>query len=154
MKNLLILLALFNAGSIYSQTMNDLKGWRDAEWGMSADTIKILFAKENIIENKAKQVAQLFNLLKIEEYNISGYNYEVNFFFTGNTYKLSQITLTRKLGFSEITSLESLLIEKYGNPIFKVEHPYLCKWNFPSTFIEIDFVEDKSKAIITYKQSK
>jgi len=154
MKKLLIVLVLLNFGYAYSQTMNDVNGWRDAVWGMSVDSVKNLFTKEKIIENTAKQTEHPFSLFRIAEYEVSDLMYEINFFFTENTLKLNQITISRVMGFSEIALVESNFTGNYGKPFVKEEHPYLCKWNFPSTIIEIDFVEEVSKVMITYKQSE
>jgi len=158
MKNLIILLSLFNISLLFSQTSSDIKGWRDAEWGMSVEEVQKIFNTELSEIDNPKAFPNDYYPFMIKSYEIAGQKYDIKFIFKKDNHTLYQIKIVKMLEYGSswrniIVELDAALTEKYGTPYFKSEDPYNCKWSLPSTKIELEYLEVLDGAIfLSYSQ--
>lgn len=125
-------------------SQSDVKGFRTATWGMSVDTVRQLFQNEITLHSQPKAYAGGYCPFTIENYMIDHYKYSVDFIFSSETNLLKQVNVFSEKTISwqmTLSSLESILIEKYGNPTFKGTNPYLSKWTFESSVISLQYIQ-------------
>ena len=129
--------------------IEDINGWRGAEWGMKNDHLLSLFNGEiDFLEEPENKGRDRFCELYIKNFKIYDDSYNVFFVATKDKRELVQITLRLvddngtdfERGFFHI---ERLLTLKYG----KSEYEYNSRissyrhWLFPSTLIMLDYVK-------------
>lgn len=129
----------------------DVQGWREAKWGMTENEILEAFKGEAVRLDKIEEWGQLnlYASIGINNYDIDGNKYGVNFAMDKTTKKLKMVQIslldhTSGLVRTHFRDLEKLLTEKYGAPSFKnasdkILNEIVVSWNFPSTIIEINY---------------
>jgi hypothetical protein len=140
-------------------------GWRDSRWGMTEEQILNTFKGEAVRLPAEKKLAKgNYCNIVIENVKLGISIYQVNFVMDGQTKGLITVRISPaekwnlgdKTTQAEFKDLEKLLIEKYGNPSYRDEmgnpdfskrikgHTNLVtKWNFPTTSIQLSYLEDR-----------
>jgi hypothetical protein len=125
----------------------DVKGWREAKWGMTENEILITFKGEAVRLEKIEEYSSWYAPIGIIDYEIAGDKYKVHFLIDKDKKVLQQVNIIADEGFKEIRykKLEQILTEKYGTPSFKNSDKNESKiaWNFPSTIIELTYIHMK-----------
>jgi len=137
---LVLVVCLATAYSIGQE--KDIKGWRNAKWGMSEDELLSTFRGEAVRLDKISEWPDMFASIWIKDYDIAGNNYDVFFQMDKKSKLLKQVLIggkgKREYSF-EFQKLEQMLTEKYGAPSYKTSSNIATKeaWNYPSTIIEL-----------------
>jgi hypothetical protein len=117
-----VIFTILLCGVVYSSFSQVL--WQNAEYGMTLSQVKGLFPKATEPTEKSTtgpKERQIVELLRLPNYEVSGTNFNVAFYFYNN--KLEQITLrcadklTLYEGQLAFQSISNALTSKYGNPV-------------------------------------
>ena len=129
--------------------IEDIKGWRGAEWGMTSDHLLSLFKGEiELLEEPEDKGRNRFCELYIKNFKIHNDSFNVYFVNTKDKRKLVQIII--KLADDNGTDfergffhLERLLTLKYGKSHYEYDSRISSyrHWLFPSTLIMLDYVK-------------
>lgn len=126
----------------------DVKGWREAKWGMTEDEIIKAFKGEAIHLEKIEDWPDFYAPVGINDFMIEGEPYKVRFLMSKSKKVLQQVSIFAEGGFFNLRykKLEQLLTEKYGAPSFKnvSDDKSTVAWNFPFTIIELTYMNIKS----------
>jgi len=137
---------------IVATAQTDLKGWRYAEWGMTADQVIKVFKGEVEWFEKPAEFENGNAPIGIESYALAGHKYKVSFVLDKNS-KLHMVSLDLQEEGNEaiFESLEKLLTEKYGTSSYKNNRrddgglaPSLyheTMWSFSKTTITLTYYE-------------
>jgi hypothetical protein len=165
---LIILVVICTSNYSFGQT-KDVEGWNKARWGMTEnEVLKVFEGKATAIEKpvKCKGLSNQWDayaLVVLDEIEIDKDKYTVKFVFDGNDKKLIAVIVSTKderPSESQFLSLEQMLTEKYGSPSFTKDDREPDKrlssgvilegsdllnraWNFPSTIIELRYLDLK-----------
>jgi len=129
--------------------IDDIKGWRGTQWGMTNDDLLSLFNGEvNFLEKPEDKGRDRFCELYIRNFKIHNDFFNVYFVTTKDKRELVQIILKLvdineadfERGFFHLERLLTLKYEKsqyeYNSRISSYRH-----WLFPSTLIMLDYVK-------------
>jgi hypothetical protein len=155
-----IFLLLVGIHSVTAQ-QNDVKGWREARWGMTEEQILSAFKGEAVRLNEPENYDSWYASVGIPKYDISGEAYFVHFLMGKKSKTLQQVNIiaaeaTKEFIDNAFTRLEQILTEKYGTPSFRDEKDERKQviWNYPSTVITLSYMNMKSidfkNLVITY----
>ena len=129
--------------------IDDIKGWRGAEWRMTNDHLLSLFKDEiDFLEKPEDKGRDRFCELYLKDFKIHNDTFTVYFVTTRDKRELVQVILklvdSNEADFERgFFHLERLLTLKYG----KSQYEYNSKissyrhWLFPSTLIMLDYVK-------------
>lgn len=157
-----ILITMVNFSLFISNTVlgqpNDVFGWNKSRWGMTEEEILETFKSQaerlDKMETYQGGYKNYYALIGIDNFDILGDNYKIRFLMDESKTLAKVLIKVEGDDPSETRYriLEQLLVEKYGPPSYKYEGKestelihsitsITMSWNFPSTIIEIKYVE-------------
>jgi hypothetical protein len=140
----------------------NISGYGKTTWGMSPDEVISAETPRAKRLEPPKQFKKGLGLVTIEGIKIEGASFNAVFVFDESGKKLGQVNLTsteeKNPGVNVLTfsSLEKLLMEKYGQPSFK-EGARRIAWRMPITSINLTHLNIPgviSMVIVSYKPTK
>ena len=136
----------------------DIDGWNKTRWGMTEnEVLEALEGKATTI-GEPKKYKNGYSPIVLKEIQINDHKYTANFVFDNNNKKLVMVIIEFDNTPFEVnfTTLEQMLVGKYGAPSFKNDNvmpprggsrlpdkALTRSWNFPSTIIELNYVDLK-----------
>jgi hypothetical protein len=135
-----------------SKSNVDIKGWNEAEWGMTEAQLLAAF-KGNIIKEKRTTLDDgVYRELKIPHFIIDGLKFDVFFEMSSIDDKLRRVFLMHgPASATDFSRFERLLTSKYGPAVQKDESrpkegrpiraQKTASWLLPSTKIELSYKE-------------
>jgi hypothetical protein len=164
---LIILLFVLYASNYAFGQPKDVEGWNKTRWGMTKNKVlKAFEGKATAIEKPKKyeglsKQRDAYALVVLDEIEIGGDKYTVDFVFDDSDKKLIMVIISikgKRPSELQFSSLEQMLTEKYGSPSFAkdtrkpdkrlrggvvLEGSDLLEraWNFPSTIIELQYLD-------------
>ncbi len=146
--------------------LKDVEGWSKARWGMTEEEILKAFTGEAKQLEKRENYKNAYATVGIDDIEIGGAKYKVRFLMDNYKNTLRQVLIKTKdenPAGAEVwfKSLEQMLVEKYGQPSYKDEKrepdrrisrtvvlegsvKLTTAWNFPTTIIELSYLEIRS----------
>ncbi|CAI2469224.1 hypothetical protein [Serratia liquefaciens] len=121
-----------------------LDGYGNSKWGMSPQ--QVIYAeggRAHLLKPPVKYYDS-FGLVSIDSVEIGSSDYEVSYLFDKNN-RLVQVNVSSKeksnnlINESNFKTVESLLTQKYGSPVYR-EDSVKSIWNVKGTTIELDHV--------------
>jgi len=161
---LLIFFFIATSGPYAQAQQKDVKGWRDARWGLNEDQLLALFKGEAIRLNEVVEYKEWYAAIAIPNYEISDYEYTVHFLMDKKNKTLEQVNIiatskTLESIYKAFSQLEKVLREKYGPPSFRNDGETDTRdviWNFPSIIIDLSLMDMKiihfKNLVIKYTQ--
>lgn len=164
----LFLMIFFLSNHIMAQP-KDVLGWREARWRMTEEQILTAFKGEAFrFKEEIAIPGGDYAIIGIENINLRGENFTVRFIMDGKTRKLKRVSfrpvetwnLGDKVTLATFKNLEQLLVEKYGKPAYRDDKGtpdynirvkgytnLVTKWLFPTTSIELSYMEDRQTSM-------
>lgn len=131
---------------IACRSTTDLRGWRQAKWGMTEEEIVDAFRGEAIRLSPPERYHQAVATVGIEYMQIGGFSFKADFLLDEKTKRLFQVTIRplhqeeeNRIPFVLRDAVKDGLTRKYGEPAIAAGRSF--KWVFPSTVIELDAQE-------------
>ena len=144
----LAVLLLFSPLSLWAQAPQDIKGWNNTTWGMTAEDLRQLFGKQLIeferrLEGHKLDGVESYKHSQLVGYKIADIDFGVHFEMGIMDNKLRRVVVVDNNNPpSDFSKVENLLTSKYGNPNKRLTDPkkvieLATSWVLPSTKIDL-----------------